>query len=31
VIDLIRRLEQIDEQLAGDGPRPLPAAVTSVL
>ena len=31
VIDLIRRLEQIDEQLGGDGPRALPAAISSVL
>jgi Fe-S-cluster containining protein len=31
VIDLIRRLEQIDEQLDGDGPRALPAAISSVL
>jgi Fe-S-cluster containining protein len=31
VIDLIRRLEQIDEQLGGDGPRALPAAVSSAL
>jgi Fe-S-cluster containining protein len=31
VIDLIRRLEQIDEQLGGSGPRALPAAVTSCL
>lgn len=27
VIDLIRRLEAIDEQLGGDGPHPLPGAV----
>jgi len=31
VIDLIRRLEEIDEQLGGDGPRALPAAISSVL
>ena len=31
VVDLIRRLEQIDEQLGGDGPRALPAAISSVL
>lgn len=31
VIDLIRRLEEIDEQLGGDGPRALPAAVSSEL
>jgi Fe-S-cluster containining protein len=31
VIDLIRRLEQIDEQLGGDGPRALAAAVSSEL
>jgi uncharacterized protein len=31
VIDLIRRLEQIDEQLDGDGPRALPAAISSEL
>ena len=31
VIDLIRRLEELDEQLGGDGPRTLPAAVSSVL
>jgi Fe-S-cluster containining protein len=31
VLDLIRRLEQIDEQLAGTGPRALPAAVSSEL
>lgn len=31
VIDLIRRLEEIDEQLGGDGPRTLPAAISSVL
>lgn len=30
VIDLIRRLEQIDEQLGGDGPRALPAAISSI-
>jgi Fe-S-cluster containining protein len=31
VIDLIRRLEEIDVQLGGDGPRMLPAAVSAVL
>lgn len=31
VVDLIRRLEQIDEQHGGDGPRALPAALASVL
>lgn len=31
VIDLIRRLEEIDEQLGGDGPRPLPSALAAVL
>ena len=31
VIDLIRRLEQIDEQLAGNGPSALPTAISSVL
>jgi Fe-S-cluster containining protein len=31
VIDLIRRLEEIDAQLGGDGPRALPAAVSSGL
>jgi Fe-S-cluster containining protein len=31
VVDLIRRLEQIDEQLGGDGPRALPSAVSSAL
>lgn len=31
VLDLIRRLEQIDEQLGGDGPRTLPAAISSAL
>ena len=31
VIDLIRRLEEIDEQLGGDGPRTLPAAISSEL
>ncbi len=31
VIDLIRRLEQIDEQLGGDGARALPAAIASAL
>lgn len=31
VIDLIRRLETIDERLAGDGPRTLPGAVAAAL
>lgn len=31
VVDLIRRLEAIDEQLGGDGPRALPAAISSAL
>ena len=31
VLDLIRRLEAIDEQLGGDGPRALPAAISSAL
>ena len=31
VIDLIRRLETVDEKLGGDGPRALPAAIASVL
>lgn len=31
VVDLIRRLEAIDEQLGGDGPRKLPAALSPVL
>ena len=31
VIDLIRRLEAIDEQLGGDGPRTLPLAVEDAL
>lgn len=31
VIDLIRRLEEIDERLGGQGPRGLPAAVASAL
>lgn len=31
VVDLIRRLEEIDERLGGDGPRALPAAVASAL
>lgn len=31
VIDLIRRLEQIDEQLGGDGPRALPTAIREAL
>jgi Fe-S-cluster containining protein len=29
VLDLIRRLEEIDERLGGDGPHALPIAVTS--
>ncbi|MDQ3624639.1 MAG: YkgJ family cysteine cluster protein [Verrucomicrobiota bacterium] len=31
VIDLIRKLEDIDDALGGDGPRPLPAAVAEAL
>ena len=31
VIDLIRRLEAIDEKLGGDGPHALPAAVSRLL
>jgi Fe-S-cluster containining protein len=31
VVDLIRRLETIDAQLGGDGPRNLPAAVAAAL
>lgn len=31
VLDLIRRLEDIDAQLGGDGPRALPGAVAAVL
>lgn len=31
VIDLIHRLEGIDTSLGGDGPRTLPAAISSVL
>jgi hypothetical protein len=31
VIDLIRRLEEIDGRLGGDGPRALSAAVTNAL
>jgi Fe-S-cluster containining protein len=31
VIDLIRRLEVVDAQLGGSGPRALPAAVESVI
>ena len=31
VLDLIRRLEAIDAQLGGDGPRPLPDALLRVL
>jgi Fe-S-cluster containining protein len=30
VIDLIRRLEAIDEKIGGDGPKPLPGAVADV-
>ena len=30
VIDLIQRLEAIDEQTGGDGPKPLPGAVAEV-
>lgn len=31
VLDLIRRLEEIDASLGGDGPHPLPAAISSAL
>jgi Fe-S-cluster containining protein len=31
VVDLIRRLEVIDEQLGGDGPSPLPDAIARAL
>jgi hypothetical protein len=31
VLDLIRRLESIDEDLGGDGPHPLPTALTRAL
>jgi hypothetical protein len=31
VLDLIRRLEQIDTQLEGDGPHALPQAVSLAL
>jgi len=31
VLDLIRRLEQIDLQLGGDGPHPLASAVSRAL
>ena len=31
VIDLIRRLEAVDESLGGDGPRILPNAITQAL
>lgn len=31
VIDLIRRLEKVDAELEGDGPRKLPAAVADAL
>jgi Fe-S-cluster containining protein len=31
VLDLIRRLEEIDRRLGGDGPRPLPGAVARAL
>lgn len=31
VIDLIHRLEEIDEHLGGDGPRELPGAITDAL
>ena len=31
VVDLIRRLETIDAQLGGDGPRKLPAALAAAL
>ena len=30
VIDLIRRLEAIDEKIGGDGPKPLPGAIAAV-
>ena len=31
VVDLIRRLEAVDQRLGGDGPRPLPGAVAWAL
>jgi Fe-S-cluster containining protein len=31
VLDLIRRIEEIDHQTGGDGPRPLPSALRAVL
>jgi Fe-S-cluster containining protein len=31
VLDLIRRLDRVDAQLGGDGPRKLPGAVASAL
>jgi hypothetical protein len=31
VLDLIRRLETVDAQLGGDGPRKLPGAVAAAL
>jgi Fe-S-cluster containining protein len=31
VVDLIRRLEEIDEELGGDGPRRLPVVVAAAL
>lgn len=31
VVDLIRRLEAVDEHLGGDGPRALPVALASIL
>ena len=31
VIDLIRRLEEVDERLGGEGPRALPDAVADAL
>jgi hypothetical protein len=31
VLDLIRRLEEIDERLGGDGPHALPVAVKSAM
>jgi hypothetical protein len=31
VLDLIHRLEEIDHLLGGDGPHPLPAAISSAL
>lgn len=31
VLDLIRRLEAVDESLGGDGPKPLPQALLEAL